>query len=238
MQTKLFIGHSKFTIYGIAIPSVFTLAYLGGNYLTRSFTVQLVENVHVNQILIFQIYGLILSFNVLLLTIWLKPDSKKLLRFGNLQSGAGAVHWLGIKEGESWLRVASSYLIVISLVTALYMYMKFGDNADWSKLTALLPFILLFSLSNSFSEEIITRFSVVGLLQGVMTPSAIMMASAVIFGLPHYFGNPGSSLGVVMAGFLGWILAKSVLETKGIGVAWVVHFLQDVIIYSVLLTVS
>lgn len=236
MQTELSMGTSKQTILGIAIPSAFIMAYLGGNYLTQNLNVHLVENVQVNQIFIFQIYGLILSFSALLLTIWLKPDSKNLLKFGNIQDGARAVQWLGIKEGESWYGVAASYLIVITLVTTLFMYMGFGDKADWSKLTPFLPFILLFSITNSFSEELITRFSVVGLLHEVMKPSTIMIASALIFGLPHYFGNPGGPVGVIMAGFLGWILAKSVLETKGIGVAWGVHFVQDVVIYSFLLT--
>jgi uncharacterized protein len=235
MQKELSLGSSKQTILGIAIPSAFILAYLGGNYLNRNLNVQFVENMQVNHILIFQIYGLILSLSLLVLTIRLNPESKKLLRFGNLQNGAKAVNWLGIKEGESWFRVAASFLIVITLVTTLFMYMGLGDKVDWTKLIPLLPFILLFSLTNSFSEEIITRFSVVGLLQGVMKPSAIMMASALIFGLPHYFGNPGGPVGVIMAGFLGWILAKSILETKGIGVAWGVHFFQDIVIYSFLL---
>ena len=39
-------------------------------------------------------------------------------------------------------------------------------------------------------------------------------------------------VGALMAGLLGWLLAKSVLETSGIFWAWLIHFLQDVVIYS------
>lgn len=35
-----------------------------------------------------------------------------------------------------------------------------------------------------------------------------------------------------MAGLLGWLLAKSVLETNGIFWVWGIHFLQDVVIFS------
>lgn len=58
----------------------------------------------------------------------------------------------------------------------------------------------------------------------------IRLWSAAIFGGIHYFGTPGGPLGMLMAGFLGWLLAKSVVETKGFGWAWLIHFLQDVVI--------
>jgi hypothetical protein len=38
-----------------------------------------------------------------------------------------------------------------------------------------------------------------------------------------------------MSTLLGWLLAKSVLETRGLGWAWIVHFSQDVIIFVVIL---
>jgi len=31
---------------------------------------------------------------------------------------------------------------------------------------------------------------------------------------------------------LGWLLAKSVIETNGIFWAWFIHFLQDIVIFS------
>ena len=53
----------------------------------------------------------------------------------------------------------------------------------------------------------------------------------------HYWGNPGGVVGMVVAAFLGWFLTKSILETKGIFWAWLIHFLQDVIIISALLSI-
>jgi len=92
-------------------------------------------------------------------------------------------------------------------------------------------------LSNSFVEEIITRLAVVVVLKDILKDRAIPFVSALIFGTVHYWGNPGGLLGVIVAGFLGWLLAKSILETKGIFWAWLIHFLQDVIIISALLII-
>ncbi|NUQ25067.1 MAG: hypothetical protein HUU34_14055 [Saprospiraceae bacterium] len=58
----------------------------------------------------------------------------------------------------------------------------------------------------------------------------VCLWSAAIFGGIYYFGTPGGPLGLLMAGFLGWLLAKSLVETRGFGWAWSIHFLQDVVI--------
>lgn len=36
----------------------------------------------------------------------------------------------------------------------------------------------------------------------------------------------------LLAGVLGYVLAKSVLETQGFFWAWIIHFFQDVVIFS------
>ncbi|AHF00172.1 hypothetical protein THITH_11215 [Thioalkalivibrio paradoxus ARh 1] len=59
-----------------------------------------------------------------------------------------------------------------------------------------------------------------------------MLISAIAFGAPHLRGMPNGLIGAIMAGFLGWLLAKSVIETHGIFWAWFIHFVQDVVIFS------
>jgi hypothetical protein len=51
---------------------------------------------------------------------------------------------------------------------------------------------------------------------------------------PKWNAFPGASIGVLLAGFLGWILAKSMRETRGMFWAWFIHFWQDVLIFSFL----
>jgi hypothetical protein len=59
-----------------------------------------------------------------------------------------------------------------------------------------------------------------------------------MFGLPHYFGTPSGVIGVLMAGFLGWLLAMSLVETQGIFLAWAIHFVQDVVIITSMILMS
>lgn len=58
------------------------------------------------------------------------------------------------------------------------------------------------------------------------------MLSGALFGGVHYFGIPGGLIGVALAGFLGWLLAKSITETRGVFWAWSLHFLQDLVIFT------
>jgi membrane protease YdiL (CAAX protease family) len=59
--------------------------------------------------------------------------------------------------------------------------------------------------------------------------------SALIFGVIHYFGMPGKIPGMLMAGFMGWLLTFAIIQTSGIFWAWSIHFAQDVIILTIAL---
>lgn len=76
--------------------------------------------------------------------------------------------------------------------------------------------MLLCSLSNSFSEEVIDHLGVVVPLVGTIDTSYVLLVSAIAFGMPHFRGMPNAIVGTSMAGMLGWVLAKSVVETNGI----------------------
>ena len=82
-------------------------------------------------------------------------------------------------------------------------------------IVSILPFSIVFALSNSFVEESITRLGVVVVLKDTIKDKKIPFVSALLFGSVHYWGSPGGILGVLTAGFLGWFLTKSILETKG-----------------------
>ncbi|HLO71634.1 MAG TPA: CPBP family intramembrane glutamic endopeptidase [Flavipsychrobacter sp.] len=225
----------KQILSGIGIPAVMIVLYLLGNFGLKALDMQWVEHEMLNHMLQFQLYGLVLSSITIFITLKIAKQSKAYLRFGDLASLAQPVKLLGIRSGDNWYKTGASYLIVITLATTAFMYAGLGDKLNWSLLSGMLPWVLLFSLTNSFSEEMITRFAIVGMLDGVVAPVRIMWAAAAVFGTVHYFGAPGGPVGVLMAGFLGWLLAKSVIETKGMGIAWLVHFVQDVVIIGMML---
>lgn len=180
---------------------------------------------------------------IFLFILWLtkKTVFRGYFRKGNISADILPEPIVGIKPKgtENWFHFGRNFAIVISFVTAIVIYTQLINESGISirNILNVLPFSIVFALSNSFVEESITRFGVVVVLKDILKEKTIAIVSALIFGTIHYWGNPRGILGVILAGFLGWLLTKSILETKGIFWAWLIHFLQDVIIFSALLTI-
>ena len=229
----------KKTLFILPITALFTLALLPINTkIAPLLNLSISSNPAINRVAAAQILSLGLAFLLLFIVRLISPSGfQKFWHLGDFSAPASAVKWLGIKENESWRTVGAGFAIVITLTTAAFMWLGVYSNTPIAWLDAL-PWVLLFSASNAFVEEMICRFSLVAGLEGVLSKSAICWWSAGIFGGVHFFGTPGGIIGVLMAGFLGWLLAKSMLETRGIGWAWLIHFLQDVVILFAMLGVK
>jgi hypothetical protein len=157
------------------------------------------------------------------------------LALGNTTAPATAVSWLGITKGEAWLELGMSLAFFITLATSTFVYLQFRKSAGaFKQLSPFLAWVLLFSLTNSFCEEVVYRLGVIVPLAGTVDTDYILLLSAVAFGAPHLRGMPNGIMGALMAGLLGWLLAKSVMETNGLFWAWFIHFLQDIVIFSAL----
>ncbi len=160
-----------------------------------------------------------------------KGSFAQYFNLGNIVAPTEAMPIFGIKAGDGWLKTGLSLSLVISLVTGIFMYFQLiKTDVDWSLLSQGLGWILLFSLSNSFAEEMIFRLGLVSPLASLLSPMTAFIVSAVMFGLPHFAGMPSGLIGAAMAGLLGLVLAKSLFETRGFFWAWLIHFLQDVLI--------
>ena len=95
----------------------------------------------------------------------------------------------------------------------------------------LLPFAFLFALGNSFGEEMLYRAPWLAALEGPVGPLHALLMTAVYFGLAHFYGVPYGVLGVFMAFIPGWLMGKSMLETRGFFWAWFIHFWMDAVIF-------
>lgn len=199
-------------------------------------TEPLLANAYVDGVLKYQLVTLGLAGIVLLLTFLLGPASfRKFFALGKINSPVEPVKLIGLtpKPGEGWLRIGKNFAIIITVVTVVLIYFQLiRGNSIAAQNLRFLPWILPFAIANSFVEEMITRFAVVSALDGLVSSQLIYLTSAAMFGSVHYFGTPGGIAGVFLAGFLGWLLAKSIHETHGIFWAWLMHFLQDVVIFT------
>jgi membrane protease YdiL (CAAX protease family) len=199
-----------------------------------------VDNAFVDGKLKYQIVTLGVALLVLAITYALAPrNARRFYKLGQLNAPAEPVKWLGIKATDTWQTVGRNFALIVSLATGAFIYFNVvqGQSLEPGNVRYL-PFILILAALNAFTEEAITRVSVVTALDGLAPRPVIFVISALIFGIPHYFGVPGGMLGALMAGFLGWLLAKSVAEIEGGFWAWFIHFLQDVIIFAGLFLVA
>ena len=179
--------------------------------------------------------------SISLLTTYLinKTQFKEHFKMGNVAAKGKELKWFAIKKDDNWIKTGLSLCLLITSVTAIFMYFQVRQtNPEWSTLPNGILWITLFSLTNSFGEEMIYRLGVVSPLKGRIAPGIIFFISAILFALPHFAGMPNGIIGATMAGILGYVLAKSIYETKGFFWAWTIHFLQDVVIMGTLFLMS
>jgi len=187
----------------------------------------------INGLMKYQLVALFIGIFTLVLFCWFQPSSVQFLKIGDLSVLAGRDRLFGITGKTSWRSNGIQLLVFISLATGVFMYFGLKQSNSLSSFQWwFFPYVLLFALTNSFVEEVIYRFVVVAGLGDAYPPLTIQMVSAILFGLPHFFGNPSGVVGVLMSGLLGYILCKATLETRGLSIAWVIHFVQDIIIFT------
>jgi membrane protease YdiL (CAAX protease family) len=188
----------------------------------------------------FQSMQLVLAAVVLTLVFLLnRANFAKFFRIGDVNAHVSTIPWLGITGTETWLQIALTIGLFVTLGTVIFMFFQLKNaGVDYHYFLFALIWSIPFSITNAFSEEAIFRLGIVSPLYGIWAISLIVLLSAVLFGIPHYFGMPSGVVGVLMAGFLGWLLAMSLVKTQGFLLAWGIHFVQDVVIITSVILMS
>lgn len=223
----------------ITIVSIAAIILVGSGVLLNKIGLQLHQNPFVNGLAKYQLFALMIGILTMGIMLILNPESRKFLSLGNLSIIAEKEKWLGINGKTSWLNNGLQLLVFISIATGIFMFLgvKYTNSLNNFQFW-FIPFVLLFSLTNSFAEEMIFRFAIIAGLYNHYPKLTILIISAILFGLPHYFGNPSGIIGVIMSGVLGYILCKATIETKGISIAWTIHFVQDIIIFTAIMMMN
>ena len=154
---------------------------------------------------------------------------------GDLAAPAQPIPFLGLRKSIPWTVFGPAVLVVFGVALPLFLY--FTVHPDFhanGRIIHFLPWILLIAALNAANEEFQFRNVLLAHLRNAVSPAEAVLLTAVLFGIGHYYGQPSGPIGVVMAGFAGWIWARSMIETRGSAWAFLIHFVQDIVIYCFL----
>lgn len=142
---------------------------------------------------------------------------------------------LGFPRPDPWWRFGLIWGIGIASALALSLWLtRTPEPGDFSALLPMLPGILVYASVNAFTEEMTYRAPMLATLEPALGSTQALWQSATLFGVAHYFGTPGGLVGAGLSIFMGWILGKAMVETRGLLWAWGIHALSDVVIFTFL----
>jgi len=187
--------------------------------------------------IILKLIGVILVIGVLV-AIYKSPKEVYICK-GDLSIKSDEINWLGInKDTISLGKLSVISGILISLGTILLTILTVTGISEYLKTDKLIiyfPIIVIFAIINSFCEGVIFRSAILGSLKNLLPKDQLILIAAMFFGIAHYYGAPSGIVGIVMSGVLGWYMCRGMYETKGFVSAWIIHFMQDVVIFSTIL---
>jgi hypothetical protein len=152
---------------------------------------------------------------------------------GQMDAPIEPVRWLGIKQGESWRTFGWIFTVCAAAAIVIPLALSLPLTADaFSRALPFLPLAILLAGLNAFAEETYYRASMLSTLKDFTGNNHALLLSCIFFGLAHWlYGSPPGVIGFALTGFLAFLLGKSMLETKGILWAWIMHFIPDMFIF-------
>ena len=151
---------------------------------------------------------------------------------GALRAPIEPVPLLGFPRPVAWPRFGLQWALYIAVALAVLQYLALRPAGTvLLKVPAMLPSILFYAALNAFNEELLYRAPMLATLEPAGGSRHALWMSAYFFGIGHYFGTPGGLGGGIASVFMGWILGKGMVETRGLFWTWWIHFLSDVAIF-------
>jgi len=190
--------------------------------------------------IILKIIGIIPVLGILLL---LYGSPKEVyLTIGDLSVKAEEIKVLGIKKDKiAWgkLAIISAVLITLGTILISAFTVRWATvNFNFSNLAKYFPLALVFAVFNSLCEGILMRMAILGPLRNILPKNYAIFISSMIFGIGHFYGAPSGIVGVIMSFILGLYMTRSMYETKGFVSSWIIHFMQDLVIFSTMLVMG
>jgi membrane protease YdiL (CAAX protease family) len=154
------------------------------------------------------------------------------LRIGKLNAPVKPERILWFRSPLRWWHLGPLIIMIFGMaMTAFLLSHLRPDFWQLSQHWQLFPWAVATAALNAANEEFQFRCVPLAHLRNVLPLREGVWITAVFFGLAHYFGQPSGWLGVIMATIAGFVWAKSMVETRGVGWAFGIHMLQDIVIF-------
>lgn len=156
------------------------------------------------------------------------------LTVGNLKAVAEPERWGVPRKPETWPGFSGRYALIIIALLSVFMIPALKPSLS-NLSVGLVFFVAVCALMNAFAEEFLYRSALLPQVLPLFGKGASLILVASWFGIGHYFGVPTGLTGVILTTIGGWIFAKSMVETRGMGWALFLHFVSDFTVYIIIL---
>lgn len=154
------------------------------------------------------------------------------LRVGDLNAPVMPERIPWFRSPLRWWHLGPLIVLIFALAMIAFLFSSLRPNFwQLTQHWQLFPWAVATAALNAANEEFQFRCVPLAHLRNVLPLGEGVWLTAVFFGLAHYFGQPSGWLGVAMATIAGFIWAKSMLETRGVGWAFSIHLVQDLVIF-------
>jgi len=130
---------------------------------------------------------------------------------------------------RKWKSPGIILALFIMFLTFFYLRYNLPSSAVLVKAWPLMLLALFFAALLAFDEEVRCRATLLSSLHTVVGKGHAIMITSFFFGMGHYFGGvPSGVEGFLIAAALGCLWATIMLETGGVYISWLIHFLNNV----------
>jgi membrane protease YdiL (CAAX protease family) len=143
----------------------------------------------------------------------------------------------------SWVKLTPIFSILFLVITGSFLVFRLHVNSSdilFSRLMTALPYVVLFPILNAIIEEVRFRNVLLAIGEPVLGGTTVLLMTTTLFGLSHFgsfLGTSGTNGSLVAglvyavgAAYIGWICGRSILETRGVLAAWIIHGCSDLVI--------
>lgn len=166
--------------------------------------------------------------------VFIPGTTPELFSIGSLETTVNPIRFLGIgiNANATWRNEIISLTFAITAITTIFVFLGSKDKFSWRRALRVFPIIIIFALLNATGEEWLYRVALLRSTEGAISLQYASIISATVFGVAHFRGRPGGILGILISGLLGFLLSRITIETGGIATAIIIHFIQDIIIFT------